>query len=344
MNTKRDKGPDNPWVRKTDPADEEGAAPEQELPPSPWSLEVPPRPAGDAAGAGTAGTAAAGTAGGAGAAGAGGPGQAGAAGPGQVGPGQAGAADGRPAPAGGESAGSGPWAGSGGASGATSTSSAWGDKVGPPSLRRPEPVKKKPSVPPLLLPVAAGIAVVLLIAVALVVLTGGDDAATPQPSPSVTVTTPPAPTYTPPPNAIAVEHGVSVVPASGWSVLATEKQGKQLVTYAPNGQARAFFWVRQKVDVAAQTYLLGIVEGETAGEIAQLGNVRNLACPRDVLVECVAISYTSTAKAGKVKGYVEVYKRKDGVLTALDFRSRADYAAKAESDAAPMKQSVIDSL
>ena len=44
MNNKRDKGPDNPWVRKVDPEEDEKAAPEPELPPSPWSLEVPPRP------------------------------------------------------------------------------------------------------------------------------------------------------------------------------------------------------------------------------------------------------------------------------------------------------------
>jgi hypothetical protein len=229
------------------------------------------------------------------------------------------------------------------AGGATQTSSSWGDKVGPPSLRRPEPVKKKPPVPPLLLPLAGGIAVVLLVAVALVVLTGGDDKAK-NPTPAPTVTTPPASTYTPPANAIAVDHGVSIVPVAGWSVFAKEKQGKQLATYAPDGKARAFLWVRQKLNVSAQTYLLAIVEGETEKDIAQLGAVRNLPCPRDVLVECVAISYTSDTKEGKVKGSVEAYRRKDGVVTALDFRSRADYAAKAESEAAPMKQSVIDSL
>ncbi|ONI69511.1 hypothetical protein BWI15_23340 [Kribbella sp. ALI-6-A] len=353
MSNKRDKGPaDNPWVRKTDPADDEGGAPQEELPPSPWSLDVPPRPAQSGAPAhggwgraepaqpttpdtGTPGAGGWGKAGDAGAA-AGGWGTAGSGIPGAGGgPGQAGVTG----PAGTGASG---WSGDA-AGGATRTSSSWGDKVGPPSLRRPEPVKKKPPVPPLLLPLAGGIAVVLLVAVALVVLTGGDDKAK-DPTPAPTVTTPPASTYTPPANAIAVDYGVSIVPVAGWSVFANEKQGKQLVTYAPNREPRAFLWVRQKLNVSAQTYLLAIVEGETEKDIAQLGAVRNLPCPRDVLVECVAISYTSDTKEGKVKGSVEAYRRKDGVVTALDFRSRADYAAKAESDAAPMKQSVIDSL
>jgi hypothetical protein len=320
VSNKRDKAgpPDNPWVRKTDPDDDEGAAPVEELPPSPWSLEVPPRPANGGWGRAE-------------------PDQAGSAGPGQAGvtgPGGTGATGWT-----GDSAAAG---GAGAGAGATDTTSAWGDKVGPPSLRRPEPVKKKPPVPPLLLPIAGGLAVVLLVAVALVVLTGGDDKAK---TPTPTVTTPPASTYTPPANAIAVDHGVSIVPANGWSVLTTETQGKQLVTYAPNREPLAFLWVRQKLNVSAQTYLLGIVEGETENENTALGKVRNLPCPRDVLVECVAITYTSTvAKTGKVQGSVEVYRRKDGVVTALDFRANATYAAKAESEAAPMKQSVIDSL
>ncbi len=213
-------------------------------------------------------------------------------------------------------------------------------------MRRPEPVKPKPRIPPLLIPIAAGIAVVALVAVALVLLTGGDDSAKPTPGPStpVLVTTPPPSTYSPPPNAIAVGGGVSVVPVDGWSVLATETEGKQLVTYAPNREPRAFFWVRQKQNVSAQEYTLRIVEGETKGEVAQLGNVRNLACPRDVLVECVAITYTSTAKGVKVQGFVEAYRRKDGLVTALDFRTRGDFAQKAGADAATMKKSVIDSL
>ena len=232
---------------------------------------------------------------------------------------------------------------------ATETSSAWGDKVGPPSLRRPPPEKKGPRFPPLLIPIGAGLIVVVLVAVALILLSGGGkDTADPTPSPTPTATTPTT-SYQPPANALAVGFGVSVVPVDGWSLLAKETQGKELVTYAPNGEPRSFFWVRQKQNVTAQAYVLGIVEGETENEIAQLGNVRNLPCPKDVLEECVAISYTSTAKdkSGadvKVQGYVEAYRRKDKVVTALDFRTRVDFAQKAEADAATMKKSVLDSL
>jgi hypothetical protein len=232
---------------------------------------------------------------------------------------------------------------------ATETSSAWGEKVGPPSLRRPPPEKKGPRIPSLLLPIGAGLIVVVLVAVALVLLSGGDDTGDPPTqSPAPTASTPVTP-YTPPANALQVGFGVSVVPVEGWSLLETETQGKELVTYAPNGEPRAFFWVRQKQNVAAQAYLLAIVEGETENEIAQLGNTRNLPCPKDVLVECVAISYTSTAKDKtgldvKVQGYVEVYRRKDNVATALDFRTRVDFAQKAAADAETMKKSVLDSL
>ena len=234
---------------------------------------------------------------------------------------------------------------------ATETSSAWGDKVGPPSLRRPPPEKKGPRFPPLLIPIGAGLIVVVLVAVALVLLSGGGDKnadPTPSQSPAPTASTPTT-SYQPPANAIAVGFGVSVVPVEGWSLLAKETRGKELVTYAPNGDPRAFFWVRQKANVTAQAYVLGIVEGETENEIAQLGNVRNLPCPKDVLEECVAISYTSTAKDKtgadvRVQGYVEAYRRKDKVVTALDFRTRVDFAPKAEADAATMKKSVLDSL
>ena len=211
-------------------------------------------------------------------------------------------------------------------------------------MRRPEPVKKSPKLPPLLIPVVAGIAVVALVAVGLIVLTGGDDTADPKPTPSSPVTTPPASTYTPPANALPVAFGVSVVPVTGWKVLVRETQGKQLVTYAPNGEPRAFFWIRQKENVTANNYMLAIVEGETQGEIAALGKPRNLACPGSVLEECIAISYTSTSKGVKVQGWVEAYRRKDGVTTAIDFRTRVDYAAKAEADAATMKTSVVDSI
>jgi hypothetical protein len=313
---KRDKGTGgNPWVNQPGPEPED-EAPEEQLPPSPWDLEVqpPPSPWGGQTSPGP---------------GAGGP-VAGGPGPGGTGPG------------------SGP---------ATRTSSAWGDKVGPPSLRRPPPEKKRfglPNLPPLLLPIGAGLLVVAVVAVVLVALSGGDDKADPQNPPS-TASSPATPTapkssYQPPPNAIQVGSGVSVVPVEGWTLYTQEQKGKQLATYPPNDNqhARAFFWVRQKQDVTARAYLLGIVEGETEEEIAQLGNVRNLPCPKDVLVECVAIDYTSTAKENgtdvQVKGSVEAYRRKDGVVTALDFRTRVDFAQKAEADAATMKKSVIDSL
>jgi hypothetical protein len=234
------------------------------------------------------------------------------------------------------------------------TSSAWGDKIGPPSLRRPPPEKKKKGFgfPPLLIPIGAGLIVVVLVAVALVLLSGGGDDKADQGTPSTPVGTPTAPksSYQPPSNAIPVGFGVSIVPVQGWTLFTKETRGREVATFPPNDNvnARAFLWVRQKEKVTAQAYLLGIVEGETEEEVAQLGNVRNLPCPKDVLVECVAIDYTSTVKVNsvdvKVKGSVEVYRRKDGVVTALDYRTRVDFAQKADADAAIMKKSVIDSM
>ncbi|NIK60236.1 hypothetical protein [Kribbella shirazensis] len=315
MSGKRDKGSGgNPWVNQPDPDEDDGVEPEDQLPPSPWNLEVQPPPSpwgGQAA-----------------------PGPGPADGPGPGGPG------------------SGPGAGTGPGGGpATQTSSAWGDKVGPPSLRRPPPPKKRFEIPPLLIPIGAGLIVVAIVAVVLVVLSGGDEKAGPS-TPSTPAGTPTAPTssYQPPPNAIPVGFGVSLVPVQGWTLYTKETRGKQVATYPPgnNADARAFLWVRQKQNVTAQAYLLGIVEGETEEEVAQLGNVRNLPCPKDVLVECVAIDYTATAKVKgvdtQVKGFVEAYRRKDGVVTALDFRTRVDFAQKAEADAAIMKKSVLDSL
>ena len=309
MSGKRDKGTGgNPWVNQPGPDPDETDEPEDQLPPSPWDLEVAPpaSPWGDG----------------------------GAPGPG-------------PGPGSGPGSGPGP---------ASQSSSAWGDKVGPPSLRRPPPEKKGFSVPPLLIPIGAGLLVVALVAVVLVALSGGDKKADPGQSPSPPASTPTAPasSYQPPPNALQVGFGVSLVPVQGWAVVTWEKLGKQVAVYppgvtpSPNAEARTFFWVRQKQNVTANAYLLGIVEGETENEVAQLGNVRNLPCPKDVLVECVAIDYTSTAKMNgedvKVKGSVEVYRRKDNVVTALDFRTRVDFAQKADADAAIMKKSVIDSL
>jgi hypothetical protein len=318
MSGKRDKGTGagNPWVNEPGPGADDAVVPDEPaLPPSPWNLEVPPPPSSS--------------------------------------PWSAPPDNGspwntpvEPPPGPGPSPGLGPGPGPGPA---TETSSAWGEKVGSPSLRRPPPEKKGPRFPPLLLPIGAGLVVVAIVAVALVLLSGGDNKAdTPPPSPAPTASTPTA-SYQPPANAIPVGFGVSVVPLEGWSILAKEKNGKELLTYAPNGEPRSFFWVRQKENVTAQAYVLGIVEGETENEIAQLGNVRNLPCPKDVLEECVAISYTSTAKDSKgadvkVQGYVEAYRRKDKVVTALDFRTRVDFAPKAEADADTMKKSVLDSL
>jgi hypothetical protein len=319
VNNKRDKGqsPRNPWVRKTDAEeDEESTTPEPELPPSPWSLEVPARPPSpwDTPDAGTTPADHA-----------------------DPPPGTAGSA---PSTWGTAAAGTPPAAGTG-VQGATETDAPWGDRVGPPSLRRPEPVKKGFKLPPVAIPIAAGLIVVVLVAVALVLLTGGDKKADPGPVPTVT----PAPSYTPPSNALPVQFGVSIVPAPGWNVVAKETNGKQVAIYGPDGAPRAFLWVRQKQNVTANAFVVGIVEGETKDKIAQLGNVRNLQCPKDVLVECVALSYTITPTPGaSIKGDVEVYRRKDGVVTALDYQAGADFAATADPAVAAMKQSVLDSL
>jgi hypothetical protein len=191
------------------------------------------------------------------------------------------------------------------------------------------------------IPIAAGLAVVVLVAVALVLLTGGDKKADPGPVPPVT----PTPSYTPPSNALPVQFGVSIVPAPGWNVVAKETNGKQVAIYGPDGAPKAFLWVRQKQNVTANAFVVGIVEGETKDKIAKLDNVRNLQCPKDVLVECVALSYTITPTPGaSIKGDVEVYRRKDGVVTALDYQAGADFAATADPAVAAMKQSVLDSL
>ena len=150
------------------------------------------------------------------------------------------------------------------------------------------------------------------------------------------MTTPPASTYrTAAAERDAVAFGVSVVPVEGWSVLVAGDRGKQLVTYAPNGEPRAFFWVRQKENVTAQALRARHRRGrDRRTRSPSWATVRNLPCPKDVLEECVAISYTSTrTRAMKVQGWVEAYRRKDGVVTALDFRTRVDFAPKAEADA-----------
>jgi hypothetical protein len=241
------------------------------------------------------------------------------------------------------------------------------DQLGPPSLRPPATAPKRRLLP-LLLPIGAALLVLVLIGSGLVVLLGGGDpeakpAETPPPTtappttgqptreppttgPPTTGSATPRSTYTPPANAIPVGAGVSLVPAAGWTVFAKETEGKQLIAPDPNGKARASFWVRQKSGLTAETYLLRIVEGEIENLVAQLGKLqRNLPCPRDVLVECAAITYTATGPSGvKLRGFVETYRRQDGLVTGLDFQSRADYAVKATADAQIMKKSVIDSM
>ena len=176
---------------------------------------------------------------------------------------------------------------------------AWGEKVGPPSLRRPPPEKKGPADPAAAdLPIGAGlIVVVVLVAVALVLLSGGDD------KPRI-----------PGPVAVADrEYADDVVHAAG-------ERDPGRASASPSYRCRAgACWRRRpgqagrhlRAERRAAGVLLGpaeaerdrarrtcsaIVEGETENEIAQLGNVRNLPCPKDVLEECVAITYTSTAK------------------------------------------------
>lgn len=320
MNSKRGQGPgDNPWVKNEPGSGDNTPEPEPELPPSPWNHPVAPPPGqpGGAQFPGTAGSSPD-TWGNQ-------PSPGGPAGPGaQTGPGaQSGPRPGEP--------------------------TGWGSQISPPSLRRPPPEPKRRKVPSFLIPVGAAVVLLALIGTGLVVFLGGDDKPetvppTPTPAPTA-VSTPPPPTYTPPANALQVGFGVSVVPADGWTEYAAEKQGKQVIAPDPNGKARAFFWVRQRQGMTAETYLLRVVEGETGPMVAQLGGPpRNLPCPRDVLVECVAIAYTGTKKGVKLQGYVEAYRRKDGVVTAIDFQSRDDFAAKAKADAEIMKKSVIDSM
>jgi hypothetical protein len=139
--------------------------------------------------------------------------------------------------------------GPGGPGPATQTSSSWGDKVGPPSLRRPPPEKKRfqlPNIPPLMIPIGAGVLVVAIVAVVLVALSGGDKKAENPPSPPASTPTAAKSSYQPPPNAIPVGFGVSLVPAPGWTLYTKEKAGKQVATYPPNDtvNARAFLWVR----------------------------------------------------------------------------------------------------
>jgi hypothetical protein len=223
----------------------------------------------------------------------------------------------------------------------------WGQQISPPSLRRPAPEPQR-RIPPVLLPIAGAVALVVVVGIVLaIVLSGGDEPAVqPTPTPTPGPTTPPATSYSPPPNAIQVGGGVSVVPAQGWTLYAAEKQGKQLVVPAPGGDYRAWFWVRQKRNLSAKDYVIRIAEGEiTRGRLPRMSTTRNVPCPRDVLVECSAITYSyEVGEGGRLEGYVEAYRRKDGMVTAIDFITRPDFSRKAYADAQVMKKSVIDSM
>lgn len=226
----------------------------------------------------------------------------------------------------------------------------WGAGIAPPSLRRPAPVKKKRGLPPVLLPIAGAVALLVVVGIVLmIVLGGGDDPQTnqtPSPTPS-SVAPPPTPTYSAPPNAIEVGFGVSVVPAPGWTLLASQREGKQLLANGPKGTGlRAYFWVRQKKVASAADYAVRIVEGEVQqGRYPRMSATRKVACPRPSLVDCAAITYTMTGQnKNQVLGSVEVFRREDGVATAIDRQTRPDFAQKADADAEVMKKSVIDSL
>ena len=202
----------------------------------------------------------------------------------------------------------------------------------------------------MVLPIVAAVALLVVVGVVLMIALGGggepETTSTPSPTPS-SVPPPPTPTYSAPPNAIQVGSGVSVVPAQGWTLLAAQKEGKQLLANGPKGSGlRAYFWVRQKEHPSAADYAVRIVEGEVQqGRYPKMSATKKVACPRPNLVECVAITYTMTgANKNQVLGSVEVFRRDDGVATAIDRQTRPDFAQKADADAEAMKKSVIDSL
>jgi hypothetical protein len=227
----------------------------------------------------------------------------------------------------------------------------WGADIAPPSLRRPPPAKKKKrGLPPVLLPIAGAVALLVVVGIVLMVVLGGEGDPQTNPSPSPTpssVAPPPTPTYSAPPNAIEVGFGVSVVPAPGWTLLTTQREGKQLLANGPKASGlRAYFWVRQKKVASAADYAVRIVEGEVQqGRYPRMSATKKVACPRPNLVDCAAITYTMTgANNNQVLGSVEVFRRDDGVATAIDRQTRPDFAQKADADAEVMKKSVIDSL
>ena len=250
-----------------------------------------------------------------------------------------------------------------------------GGPARPPSLRRtPAEPKRRGTVRKVLIPVLAALVVVAVVAVVLLNVLGGDQPSSnlstpPSGTPSASVGTPsggpstPAPstpvqsgspsapgtssTYVPPGNALPVAYGVSVVPAPGWTVFTPETEGKELVPGPPNNHS-TWFWVRQRQNVNAEDYAIRIFEGETkGGSQIKAGATQKPACPRDVLVECVSISYTMLLPKERsglsMRCEVQAFRRSDGVVTAMDFCSRPAFYGKAYADATLMLKTVIDS-
>jgi hypothetical protein len=230
-----------------------------------------------------------------------------------------------------------------------------------------------------LIPVLAALVVVAVVGVVLLNVLGGDDPSgnpstppsgtpsagpsTPAPSSSPSSsasgspsgspgsTRPSTPgsssTYVPPANAIPVAYGVSVVPAPGWTVFTAETEGKELVPTGPNSRS-TWFWVRQREKIGAEEYAIRIFEGETkGGSQIRAGATQKPACRRDVLVECVSISYSMLLPKERsglsMRCEVQAFRRTDGVVTAMDFCSRPAFYGKAYADATLMLKSVIDS-
>jgi hypothetical protein len=255
-----------------------------------------------------------------------------------------------------------------------------GGPAQPPSLRRtPAEPKRRGAVRKTLIPVLAALVVVAVIGVVLLNVLGSNEPSStlstpPSGTPSASVGTPaggpstpapstPAPTgssgstgpsapgssstYVPPRNALPVGYGVSVVPAPGWTVFTAETEGKELVPSAPNDHS-TWFWVRQRQNVTAEDYAIRIFEGETrGGSQVKAGPTRKPDCPRDVLTECVTISYSMVLPKERsglsMRCEVQAFRRTDGVATAMDFCSRPAFYAKAYADAKLMLKTVIDS-
>jgi hypothetical protein len=234
----------------------------------------------------------------------------------------------------------------------------WGASVGSPSLRRPEhePKRRPRGLPKVVLPILAALVVVAVVGVVLLKALGGDEPSTstsPSGTPSAATSTPgpstPASpsTYVPPANAIPVAYGVSVVPAPGWTVFTPETEGKELVPTGPNSRS-TWFWVRQRQKLGAEEYAIRIFEGETkGGSQVRASATQKLGCRRDVLVECVSIRYSMLLPKERsglaMRCEVQAFRRKDGVVTAMDFCSRPAFYAEAYADARLMLKSVIDS-